>query len=661
MRYNRHNYQLLIGLKFDGAPFNKRGNSKSQTVVLAHIANSHWPVTIETLMLCGIINADEESKHTQKMCMKLDERMAAFQKMVEERAFTENPYRVEGERINSVKIFLTMDMKAMNKVLGAGTHSSTFFGVTHAGLTTASTGIGNRHKSERKLFENYHRDPGDSTEIWKKGEKPIELTHDIRKQLRMRVVEKMANLGLEINLNRRNEKAWIKKASKFAKNEGHSFIYKEYFPKSRFEGVCYCPLHFKTVKVLDVLQLAMLAMTSYDRYRGRFEAVGPALNYFLDQLDQHEAFHSQLSSFASDARLMWVKLKVKKGLCHTGDGIRNLNSLLEKHDQTHTRLIGRQANVVLNGIETFESIMLKALTKGTRNEENIKLLGRSKKTQNALMDNMKVVVSSIMSYLLCIRNLVYFASRSGLETYKNNVDHDTYTQYVENVVKKTEEAAKMMDMIQSNLFPNLCRPYDISMTFCLPVVCKQLLKFNMLQGYEGLLEQSERYHSWLTKMPSYKTDKATTKRRRAGVDAEGNTVYTHVPHMESRNRYKFGRAWLVNAYFCMQPYGISESSRRKTAESRTDIIPNSKYSHFDGPNASCHCGAEGTSSSCEFCKDDNKTMKDYILTLAKKSVDLIGSDASRETRAIHTCWKDLRKRQFIIGLKVRYTFDDVSL
>ena len=60
-----------------------------------------------------------------------------------------------------------------------------------------------------------------------------------------------------------DEKAWQKKASKYAKSEGHSFVYKEYFPKTQFEGVCYCPLHFKTVKVLDVLQLAMLAMSSW--------------------------------------------------------------------------------------------------------------------------------------------------------------------------------------------------------------------------------------------------------------------------------------------------------------------------------------------------------------------------------------------------------------
>ena len=37
---------------------------------------------------------------------------------------------------------------------------------------------------------------------------------------------------------------------------------------------------------------------------------------------------------------------------------------------------------------------------------------------------------------------------------------------------------------------------------CMPDVVDSLAVFNLLQGYEGLLEQSEKYHSFLNNMPA---------------------------------------------------------------------------------------------------------------------------------------------------------------
>ena len=165
-RYNSHKFTLIIGKKFDGAPFNKSGAETSQTVVLAHITNEHFSVTIETLLLCGIINSEEDSDYTKQMCKQLDASMAAFQKMVAERSLTDDPYRVEGERINSVEILLTMDLKAANKVLGAGPHSCTYWGITHAGVSSASSGFGMRHRSEENLFSKYRRPFQNDANIW---------------------------------------------------------------------------------------------------------------------------------------------------------------------------------------------------------------------------------------------------------------------------------------------------------------------------------------------------------------------------------------------------------------------------------------------------------------------------------------------------------------
>ena len=634
-RFNRHKGVLLIGKKFDGAPFNKSGADRSQTVTLAHITNEHFPVTIETLLLCGIINSGEDTVYTKKMCKQLDESMSAFQKMVAARADSDEPYRINGIRFNSVEICLTLDLKAANKTLGAGGHASTFWGITHAGVTTDACGFGKRHLKERELFKDYHRPPSDPTpKTWKKGDKPIFLQHDHRKALRKEIEEVMKAHGYGLPTDHRYRKSgrskWEKIAMKQANLRGHSFVYEEYFPKTVFASVCFCALHFKTVKALDILYLMMLSMTTYDRYNGHIEAVGPALNHFIESLD-HPLFKSQLSSFARDARKLWLGLKLKKGLCHSGKDLKTLNSLLEKSDaKLNIRLLGRQANVVFKHLDTFEEIMNTSVTKCARNKQMAKKVN-NKKTAAILEQEMEVVISSIMAYALALRNLVVWVSRSGLESYNCGGTHEDYIAGVKNAVTEMCKAAKIVEMIQSCLFPQLLRPYDVSVCFCLVDVAHFLMRYDVLQGYEGLLEQSEKYHSWLHSMPAFKLSRSFKTQ-------------------ESRNVYRFGRAWLVNCYFYSQPYGLLKETRKKSAQSHSNIIPQDDFPYFND-REKCPCGKELLPTNCAWC---SKGKKNEIFRLAQETVALLGSTLSRRTREIWEQWKRLRKSQFIQGLRVAY-------
>jgi hypothetical protein len=697
-RFHNHNYKLIIGKKFDGAPFNKTGADTAQTVVLAHIANEHFSVTIETLLLCGIINATEDSKATKNMCLMLDKSMAAFQKMVEERAGTDDPYRVEGFRINSVDILLTMDLKAVNKVVGAGGHASTFYGVSHIGISNVCTGLGNRHQTEKKLFSDYHRCAEDKEKDWKPGAKPIKVDHGERKRLREDIERLLYSKGkgrVTDHRYRHSREKWEKEAMKEAKKRGHSFVYEEYFPKTKFAAVCYCPLHYKTVKVLDILMLMMLSLTSYDRYCGRLDAIGPALDHFLNELN-NKAFKSQLTSFAADARKMWTKLRLKQGLCHSGNGLKVLNSLVAKEDKINVRLLGRQANVVLNNLKLFDDIMLSARAQINHHSYKSTVAKRINRhmTKEKLDAKMVTVQSAIMAYLLAIRNSVYWSSRSGLSVYKKGTrfEHEDYLKYVDQVTSKLLSATKVLDMLQSNLFPDLVRPYDICITFCLPDVAEDLKEIGILQGYEGLLEQSEKYHSWLNRMPAFKMSKSFAKRRKLFVD--GVVSYEKSRTQESRNVYRFGRAWLVNCYFYSQPYGVVKETRKKTAPTRSDIVPLEDFPYIDS-DESCPCGAAKVGRDCEFCSRGeilnmfelaNETLKYVGINLSESSIEYrnkstvalraIASQRFRHepntnaniltrqqlidklliTRNIFQKWVLYRKDQFIRGLKVRPTY-----
>ena len=468
--------------------------------------------------------------------------------------------------------------------------------------------------------------------FFKKKDLPIFINHHDRKTLRQEIEVLMKDGGHGFSTDRRYRRCgrskWEKIALGAAKKRGHSFVYEEYFPLTIFASICYCSLHFKTVKALDLLYLMMLSMTTFDRYSGHIEAVGPALDHFLEALTEPE-FKSQLTSFVRDARAMWLSLKVKKGLCHTGNG-NTLHALLEKDAKVSIRLLGRQANVVFNNLHKIEDILRQSLSKSAYNKKIARRVNH-KKTKASLDEEMEVVISSIMSYSIACRNMIYWASRSGLAAYENGGSHVDYADYVKNAAAEMCEAAAILEMIQSCVFPNLKRPYDISITFCLQDITQFLLNYELLQGYEGLLEQSEKYHSWIGNMPAFKLSKGYR-------------------NQESRNVYKFGRAWLVNCYFYTQPYGIHKGTRKKKASCKSDIIPPEIYPYFHSA-VKCPCGAAENAEQCEWCSKGRKT---EIFLLAKNCVSLVGTPLSASTRELWEHWKKIRSMQFIKGLKVKY-------
>ena len=660
-RFRNLNGTLLIGINYDGAPFNKTGELKSQTVLLGIILNEGFKATMESLILLGVISADEGSEEARKMVSNIDEKLAAFAAYV-----LANGIEIEGQRFTKVEFVLSSDLKAANKVTGTGPHSSEYFGLTHVGLSLDSCGYGvtGRATSEEALFEDFQNaSSSSSTSVsWKKGDKPIPVTAYEREQLFKENKTKMRSRASLLNGDSKMKARYQKAALDFARKKGHSFVYEPFFKKTRFITATFCALHYKSVKVLDFLDLSCQAFMNYDRLHGITDDIGSSLDCFLEALENDPLFKCQLSTYATDARTFWEKAKIEKGLCHSGDGLAKLNRLLAKDKVKASRLLGRQANYPLRHLEKFRTLFSKARKKAQEHhKESVakEIRGKKKvrgkminKTKEDVEKDFDYVVASLLSLLLAIRNMVYYMGMSGLDIFEKNVDvsPNDLNDHIHNLANKVSNAALEIELIQTNLFPLYHRAYDVSVTFCIPHVTSILVEIGILHGQAGLLECFESFHKYFANINAYQS-------------AIGSDV------RESRNQYKFTTIWLIFSYLPLQPYSLASKARKKKAGKRTDIIlPTSNY----GSDKSCYCGARTTVRACSFCNAGgnnctvgeiynlvSKTKKyikpDVYLTAEEKRKPEFSNpfDIANAKRFLFIDWQDIRAHQYIKGLKCK--------
>ena len=557
-RFHHFDGRLLYAINWDGAPFNKTGALSNQSVLLAACLNEGFTTTLESLIFLGVISSSEDSEESKKLCRNIDKKLQSFKKIVEEEGII-----IEGLRFTSVEYVLACDMKAANKLQGAGSHASTFFSTSHIGLTKDSVGYGvnGRAKTEEVLFKDFHRKADDTEEKWKPGKLPIPITPSsmskLKKDLRVRMAR--GRYGDIDQLEGKNLKRWIEAAKKIAKKEGHAFFNSEFFPETEFVTATYCALHYKTVKVLDFLDLSCMALMNYDRYCGRLETIGASLGHFLNSLENDKVMKSQLNTYASDARIFWLKLDLKKSLCHSGAGLTKLNKLVEKMIKP-SRLIGRQANIPLSALHKFGELLHEARESGKFN--NRKKV--SKKSEAEINEDMDQVISALSALLLAIRNVTYWMGRSGFEIYgqNKNASEEDYKSYVHDCNKQLKKAAMELEIIQTCLFPDYVRPYDVCATYSMPHISNILAEKGILLGRAGLLECYEAFHKYYASLSAFKSAVSTSK-------------------YESSNMHKFSTMWLIYAFLPMQPYGLAKEVRAsKGWKFRSRIIPEEKYPFF---------------------------------------------------------------------------------
>jgi hypothetical protein len=558
-RFHHFDGRLLYAINWDGAPFNKTGALTNQSVLLAACLNEGFTTTLESLIFLGVISSSEDSEESKKLCRNIDKKLQSFKKLVEEEGII-----IEGLRFTSVEYVLACDMKAANKLQGAGSHASTFFSTSHIGLTKDSVGYGvnGRSKKEEVLFKDFHRKADDTEQKWKPGELPIPITPSSMSKLKKDLKVRMGRgrYGDIDTLDGKDLKKWTEAAKKIAKNAGHGFFNAEFFPETDFVTATYCALHYKTVKVLDFLDLSCMALMNYDRYCGRLETMGASLGHFINSLENDKVMKSQLNSYASDARMFWLKLDLKKSLCHSGTGLRKLNKLVEKMIKP-SRLLGRQANIPLSALHKFGELLHEARENGNFNDRQ----KVSKKSEAEINKDMDQVISALLALLLAIRNVTYWMGRSGFEIYgqDKNASEEDYKAYVRDCNKQLKKAAMELELIQTSLFPEYVRPYDVCATYSMPHISTILAEKGILLGRAGLLECYESFHKYYASLSAFKSAVSTSK-------------------YESSNMYKFSTMWLIYAFLPMQPYGIAKEVRAsKGWKFRSQIIPEEKYPFFN--------------------------------------------------------------------------------
>jgi hypothetical protein len=579
-RFHHFNGRLLYAINWDGAPFNKTGALTNQSVLLATCLNEGFTTTLESLIFLGVISSSEDSEESKQLCRNIDRKLQAFKKSVEE-----DGLMIGNLKFRSVEYVLCCDMKASNKLQGAAPHAATFFSTTHVGLKKDSVGYGvnGRAKTEESLFKDYNRKGAERSKTWKEGELPVPLTPALVTKLKRDVTVAMqrGRHGSVEGLTGKALHKWTDKAKAFAKNKGHAFYLPEFFPETQFVTSTYCALHYKTVKVLDFLDFSCMALMNYDRYCGRLEAIGASLSCFINSLENDECMKSQLKTYANDARLFWLKLDLKKTLCHSGTQLKRLNKLVDKEIKV-SRLLGRQANIPLSMLDKMAELLNKARETGNYNRRN----SVSKKTEEEVNKDMDQVVSSLLAMLLAIRNITYWMGRSGLEIYELDEDatEEEYKKYVEHCNTELKKAAMEIEIIQSSLFPEYVRPYDVCATYSMPHISDILAELGILHGRAGLLECYESFHKYYHNLSAYKsaTGSAGNKSRTSKTP--------NAPRSESRNMYKFSTMWLIYGFLPMQPYGLAKEVRSSNGwKFRSRIIPKDRYPFFDKVHSRLGC------------------------------------------------------------------------
>jgi hypothetical protein len=655
-RFHHFNGRLLYAINWDGAPFQKSGALKSQSVLLAACLNEGFTTTIAAIIFLGVISASEDSEYSKELCKNIDKKLYEFKKKVEEEGI-----EIGGLRFTSVEYLLCCDLKATNKLQGVAAHGAEFWSTTHVGLTKDSVGYGvtGRSKSVAGLFKNHHRPKDDKTEKWKPGDLPIPINSKLRKKLRNDVKTRMAKgkYGNGEGLDTDDRKKWEAKAKKMAKKEGHTFYLEEFFPKTEFVTNTYCALHYKTVKVLDFLDLSCMALMNWDRYNGRVDVIDSSLDYFLNGLENDKRFKSQLTTYAADARLFWIQVDLKQQLCFQGPGLKKLNSLLQKKAGVKApRLLGRQANIPLALLDELAELLIKSRKCGRRNER--RCVGD--KTEDYVKKDMDQVISSLLAFLAAVRDVTFWMGQSGTDIYKDNKDasEDDYLSKVHEINKKLKDACITLELIQTNLFENYVRPYDVSATYAMPHISDILADLGITQGRAGLLECYESFHKYYANLTAFESV--------AGAGSNG----------VSRNSYKFTSMWLIYVYLPLQTYGRQKEERKsKGWKYRSHVIRNDvhKYFHETLTNptlSSCFCGklsnsttANPRSDTCSFCNAGNTTCTvAKIFELVSRTKLYMGKrpDRNRGTKrkmeGIYDEWVAMRHKQWIKGLKVIAVF-----
>jgi hypothetical protein len=198
--------------------------------------------------------------------------------------------------------------------------------------------------------------------------------------------------------------------------------------------------------------------------------LGPSLTAYLKAVEEEPVFRYQLLNFVVDTKNNMLSNAAKSAVADHGSMASKFLDAIAKQSQYSLRLIGRQANLLLQYPWKLVNIMFDSLKENKRVPRKVK-------------KEYILAVSAIASYLFCIKKLVLEMS-IGVYTRED----------VDRLAKQFWVTAKQQEYVQSFLFPRVNRVYDVIMTCCAPELYDDCAKFGFSPGALGLTEGNEAKH-----------------------------------------------------------------------------------------------------------------------------------------------------------------------
>jgi hypothetical protein len=651
---------LYIDIHVDGAPRTQRGLQKDQFVVVLRLLNEN--VALERSMLIPVViaNVKETSAEARQICKIIGKSLLEFQKGVRK-----DGLGLTGHK--DVKFVAASDLKALNMLFGFTEYTGIFPYPSKIFSSRENSGWGKvygrnsdtpfKNFEARKLSVDEFKAEFEArrSKIGKKLEEELNTARARPSQRRRRskgsasskkklkrskaaAIAMLAETDLpqpvqmkpEILLYLRGELQKIPEDERrdWAKYCGLGIVDPcPMFGELLWDKLALCALHYKTTKVLDILNLCTHTLAAYDEILGHSIAdtdkLGKSCKFFLETISSSPKFRGKLMVYAEKTETLILKTASEASFrALNNESTKKLEAYLKGDELCSRRLIGEQANVVLSFVEDLLEVLIEA-----RNQSSSKATGKFEKGLTA-------TISGLYCVLNYSRDIVYIMS---LSCHPQNESEPRRKKRLQKIAKRYRRTAAKLEYVQQFVFPEWFRPYDLTVSCCGPDIMDDLVSDGFLMGEVGLLEVFEAYHQFVKSLPVMK-------------------FYSKTDTQESACMAKLIKTLLTNIYAeDVDPLPLKEERKPYIHPKSGKLTKSRKESHikviheYDG--IGCVCGRKVANEDCAYCSYGVVSELDDLVSKCADYL-LCGTYSDADVKSVHKSRKKLVQFTFTKGLGV---------
>jgi hypothetical protein len=611
VKIDRGNSCVVCIINVDGGTRVKRSAHPTQTVVSGHISNLNHRPTPNSLIPFALTNAPEDSDESFFMLKTLGKAAAQFQKEVRSKKLKIKCWD-ESEMVFDDIIYLAgSDQKAQQYLIGhphsfvKSEKNEPYLQAIHMGRANAY-GTTGRGKDSKHMFFSF--DPKERSNICETKPKitardrPTKLTAGTLSEVRSYLKATVGDWDDSTIATEKGRKRWSEKAKKLVKNQGWGLYHVPLMPDIEWAYVLVCSLHYKCTKAVDLVVMALILMNQCDIYMGRIPSkkvpIQSSVMYFLDKLETEPCLKQQFNGFTEKTR-EWFKNQggrtILNAAAASGFG-KKFTSYLKSVG--NMRFIGFQANKILENIPRFVRICEEGIQQGHIFPKM--MAKQSKLTAVQVMCKLRTSLVILGVLGLKIRDQVYYMSKTHyrkveeqnikrlvrdgklnkkyLGKFENEDDHNLR---LKSHCEEFRKNSKMLEYLQTQLLPEMWRPYDVIATQLAPTLMDDLVENTGYTLGEGVGQALEQLHTVVRAQHAMPM----------GISG-------------SRNKRILQNLQLTGMYFVRKKGLSHKEEKQKFSTSTTaksdDIIKEETFPYFRNKNA-CSCGAVIDVHHCSFC------------------------------------------------------------